>query len=379
MQRALHSVIKSDLAEKIVLLSGPRQSGKTTLALNLEKNHEYLNYDVLEDRAAIMQQSWRKDASLLILDELHKMKKWKLFLKGIYDRKKSRTNKWAAPILVTGSARLDIAKRAGDSLAGRHFSFRLHPFTLRELSQIAPQSTSLERLLNVGGFPEPYLSTKEEFPARWRRAHVDMILRQDVIDLEQVKEVNSLSTLFQLLRSRVGSTVSLNALAEDLQVDFNSVKRWISILENLYIIFRLTPWSKNIARSLLKANKFYFYDNGQVLGDEGAKFENLVACALLREVHWAEDTLGKELSLHYIRNKEKDEIDFCLVEKGQPVQLIEAKWDDEKPSKGFKVFDNLKSAKLKATQVVRAEIPTRDYPFGVRVTSADTWLRKLNL
>jgi hypothetical protein len=373
MKRALLEKIKNDLGKKIILLSGPRQSGKTTLSLSISSDVEYLNYDIPEHRVAIIKQSWRKDSQLLIFDELHKMPKWKLFLKGLYDQNKT------APILVTGSARLDIAKRAGDSLAGRHFSFRMHPFTLKELHQATPKLASLDRLLQLGGFPEPYLSKEENFAGRWRKSHLDLILRQDVIDLEQIREINQLATLVQLLRGRVGSTVSLNSLAEDLQVDFSTVKRWLSILENLYVVFKLTPWSKNISRSLTKAAKYYFYDNGQVLGDEGAQFENLVACAILREVHFAQDVEGREISLYYLRNKEKDEIDFCVVEKTKVSHLIEAKLADEKPTMSFKAFSLLKHDNLKSIQIVKNNIATRDYPFDVRVCSAEDWLKNFSL
>jgi predicted AAA+ superfamily ATPase len=378
MLRSLAPIIKSDLRNKIVLLSGPRQSGKTTLALSIDNSPEYLNYDVPEDRYTIINRSWRKDANLLIFDELHKMPKWKLYLKGIYDQRGHKP-----PILVTGSARLDIAKRAGDSLAGRHLALRMHPLTAKELCEVAPDLYSFEKLLNVGGFPEPYLSQDPDFAPRWRRSHLDLILRQDLIDLEQVREINQMSTLVLLLRKRVGSTVSLNSLAIDLQVDFSTVKRWISILENLYIIFRVTPWSKNITRALTKAAKFYFYDNGQVLGDEGARYENLIACSLLREIHWEQDVKGREISLHFIRDREKTEIDFCVVENGKILQLIEAKWSDEKPSSAFKAFEYLKHSKLQATQVVghqkTEKVTTRDYPFGVRVCSGPDWIRDLKL
>lgn len=344
------------------------------MAQSFDQDQEYLNFDIPEDRQAIMERSWRKDTALLIFDELHKMPRWKLYLKGIYDHKTKQP-----PVIVTGSAKLDIAKRAGDSLAGRHFSFRLHPFTMKELHQIAPDQLSFERLLTVGGFPEPYLSKNQHFPARWRRSHLDLILRQDLIDLEQVREINQLITLVQLLRTRVGSTVSLNSLAEDLQVDFSTVKRWISILENLYLIFRVTPWSKNIARALTKASKYYFYDNGQVLGDQGARFENLVATSLLREIHWEQDTKGRELALHFLRNRDGAEIDFCIVENAEITHLIEVKWNEEKPVRAFKIFRSSANSSCKAVQLIGKDVRTKDFPFGVRVCSADPWLRHITL
>ena len=254
MERYLENQIRDDLKEKIVLLSGPRQVGKTTLSKQLLPSYAYLNYDASTDRKIIQAQEWTRDTDLVVFDELHKMKRWKSWIKGIYD-----TEGISPAILVTGSARLDTYKKGGESLAGRFFPFRLHPLTVREIGKYLNEdsATALEKLLKVGGFPEPYLKNNETFAKRWRRTHTDIIVREDLLDLERVRDIKSIEILIDLLKARVGSTTSYTSLANDLQVSVHTIKHLLQILENLYIIFPVRPYHKNIARSLLKESKYY--------------------------------------------------------------------------------------------------------------------------
>jgi predicted AAA+ superfamily ATPase len=343
MERYLEKFIRKDLKEKIVLLSGPRQVGKTTLSRQLTTSPVYLNYDASSDRKMIHAQEWDRDAQLVIFDELHKMKKWKSWIKGIYD-----TEGISPPLLVTGSARLDTYRKGGDSLAGRFFYYRLHPLTVKEIctSLGEDSETALDKLIKLGGFPEPYLKDNETFAKRFRRIHTDTIIREDLLDLESVRDVKSIEILIDLLRNRVGSTTSYTSLAKDLQVSIHTVKHWLQILENLYIIFPVRPYHKNIARSLLKESKYYLYDTGSVEGDLGAKLENTVACALLRDLHFIEDTTGSRVALHYLRDKEKHEVDFLPVVDNTPLCMIEVKVGEENFSPSlFRFHRKLKDAK----------------------------------
>jgi hypothetical protein len=326
MIRYLEKHIRDDLKEKIIFLSGPRQVGKTTLSKQLISSHLYLNYDSTADRKTIKSEEWTRDVRLIIFDELHKMKNWKSWIKGIYDTEGIPPN-----LLVTGSARLETYKKGGDSLAGRFFSYRLHPLTVKEISTYLNESpkVALDHLIKLGGFPEPYLKKDEAYAKRWRRTHIDTIIREDLLDLEKVRDIKSIEILIDLLRSRVGSTISYSSLGNDLQVSINTVKHWLQILENLYIIFPVRPYHRNIARSILKESKYFFYDTGAVEGDIGAKLENTVACALLRELHFVEDTTGSRVALHYLRDKEKREVDFLLLIDKKPVKIIEVKVSDD--------------------------------------------------
>src|SRR5450759_3309580 len=252
MERSLTPFIKNDLPQKIVLLTGPRQSGKTTLSQMLVQNYDYFSYDLAEHRVALMEKSWRRDCELVVFDELHKMKNWKSWLKGIYDTKGLRPS-----MLVMGSARLDTARKVGDSLAGRFFQYRLHPLDIKEVKTVLAPEAAFDRLMQFGGFPEPFLKGEAIFYNRWKKSHHDIILRQDLRDLESVRSIADMETLIELMRRRVGSPVSHNSLAGDLQRDPKTIKRWLELLENMYVLFRVTPYHKNIARSLLKEPKYY--------------------------------------------------------------------------------------------------------------------------
>lgn len=375
MNRYLASYVIEDLGEKIVLLTGPRQVGKTTLSKMLCRSFDYLNFDNPEHRLALHDRSWDRKKELVIFDELHKLKNWKSWLKGVYDTEERRPG-----LLVTGSAKLDTYRKVGDSLAGRFFQFRLHPLDLKEISSMegaeAPPAI-LAKLLATGGFPEPYLKANERFYRRWQKSHLDIILKQDLIELENVQDVVGIETLIQMLRTRVGSTISYSALAGDLQVSDKTVKRWLTILENMYVIFKVTPWHKNIARAILKAPKFYFYDTGQVLGNHGVRLENLTACALQKEIHYQEDCHGRAFQLNFLRTKDGKEIDFCVsrreADRGKPLLLLEVKWTDDRPSTNFRAFAEY-FPQLEKVQLVGELGREKSYPDGLEIRRAANWL-----
>lgn len=335
MKRILSSSISKDLKKKLVLLSGPRQVGKTTLSKQLVTHFQYLNFDESEHRKIIKEKLWDRSTQLIIFDELHKKLKWKSWIKGVYD-----TEKIPPELIITGSARMDVFKRGGDSLAGRHFSYRLHPFTLKELKGQFDADEGLKRLMNVGGFPEPFLEGSEEFAKRWRKTHIDKILKEDLLELEQVRQIKSMEILVDLLSERVGSSVSFSSLARDLEVSPNTVKHWIQILESLYVIFVVPPYSKNIARAILREPKIYFYDVGRVKNDPAMRFENLVACSILKELHFGEDTRGEKNHLYYIRDKQKREVDFLVMRDKKIESLVEVKLSDDSFAKSLLHFTN---------------------------------------
>ncbi|MDX1957848.1 MAG: ATP-binding protein [Leptospiraceae bacterium] len=301
-ERLIFHPILQDLKSKMVLIGGPRQCGKTHLAKELLKSSDsqnnYFNWDSSEDRKIILAQKWNKDR-IVALDEIHKYPRWKNFLKGIYDTQKENHN-----FIITGSARLDIYKRGGDSLLGRYHYWRLHPFTLNELPKKISLDEAFQRLMKVGGFPEPFLSGNERTARRWRKERFDLILREDIRDLERVNEIQNIALLVDLLKSRVGSLIVVSNLAAELQVASNTVKRWIEILERMYLIFVVRPYTEKLSRAISKPFKVYFFDNADVEGDEGAVFENLVATHLLKKIQYIEDYEGYRMQLHFIRDKE---------------------------------------------------------------------------
>ena len=348
MERVQTAAIIEDLNKKMVILVGPRQAGKTWLAKHIARQFSsalYLNYDQMSDRKVIEGQNWLPSTELLILDELHKMPVWKNYLKGLYDTKPASMR-----ILVTGSARLDIFNHIGDSLAGRYFRHRLMPLSPAELSQ-ANMPVSINKLLTRSGFPEPYLTENDIDAERWRLQYLNSMLSTDVFEFDKIQNIKAIQLIFNLLRHRVGSPVSYQSLAEDAAVSPTTVKKYIEILEALYMVFRITPFAKNIARSLLKEPKIYFFDTALVEGDEGAKLENLVAVCLLKHVYAKYDYQAEDYQLHYLRTKEGQEVDFALVKNDEVEQMIEVKASDHSLSKALVTFH--KKYAYPAVQIVK--------------------------
>ena len=376
MKRYLEKYIQEDLDKKIILLTGPRQTGKTTLSKMLNPDYDYFNFDNPDDRLGLQERSWDRSKKIVIFDELHKLKNWKSWLKGVYD-----TEGIPPSILVTGSAKLDTYRKGGDSLAGRFFQFRLHPLDLKEIHNFLNPGnleTELDKLLISGGFPEPFLNGTTRFYNRWKKSHLDIILKQDIIDLENVQQIIQIETLIQLLKHRVGSPISYASLSQDLQCSDKTVKRWLTILENMYIIFKVPPFHKNIARAIQKAPKFYFYDTGQVIGDPGIKLENTVACAIQKEIHFREDCFGEEKKVYYLKNKDGKEIDFCTTANDSPSLMVEVKWKDGTLSSNFEIFKKF-FPQIKMIQVTKELRKEKTFPNGSEIRTAHKWLANLSL
>ncbi len=346
--RYITAAIKQDLQKKMVFIGGPRQVGKTTLAKKLlsTTNGRYFNWDYDQDRHNILQHNWSNNDDLLIFDELHKFPRWKSWIKGIYDVVGNQHS-----ILVTGSARLDVYRRGGDSLLGRYHYWRLHPFTLDEAPVGLNQYEVFDRLMTLGGFPEPFVSGDLRESRRWRRERFDRVLREDIRDLESIKNLQGISLLVDLLRTRVGGMIVVSNLAQDLQVASQTVKSWLDILERMYLIFRVLPYTQSIPRAILKPAKVYFFDNADTIDENGARFENFIATTLLKRLHYLEDYEGYRYELRYIRDKEGREIDFVILKDGIIEELIEVKYSDESLSRSLNYYANKLQVK-KTTQIV---------------------------
>ena len=374
MHRYLDQRVQADLASKMVFLTGPRQVGKTTLSRQLiaQGGGQYLNYDVAADRAIILNQRWSPQAPLLVLDEVHKMPGWKAWLKGVYDGKPP-----GQQLLVTGSARMDTFRQGGESLAGRFFGLRLHPISVREWCDHtgAEPEAALAHLLERGGFPEPCLAPDATEAQRWRRQYFDGLVRNDVLEFSRIQEVAAIRLFAEMLRSRVGSPLSLASIARDLAVSPVTLKKYLAILEALYIVFVVRPWHHNIGRSVLQAPKVYFFDTGLVEGDEGIRFENLMATALLKQVQWQHDVLGQEAGLHYLRTKDGAEVDFAISEGKRLTHLVECKFSDDKPHRALLRFAS-EQGPVQAVQVVR-NVRHAFVAGAVEVVPASAFLRGL--
>lgn len=373
MKRKQKKAILHDLQKKMVLLAGPRQAGKTTLSKEIAKKFKssiYLSYDHSEDRKIILEEAWLPSTELVILDEIHKMDQWKNYLKGVYDTKPEHQK-----ILVTGSARLEIFNQVGDSLAGRFFLHRLFPLSPVECD-FAQIPYSVDHFMERGGFPEPFLTRHSIDAKRWRQQYIDSLLHTDVLDYENIRSVRNIRLVFELLRKKVGSPVSYKSIARDIEVSSTTVKKYIQILEALYVVFVVPPYSNNIARSLLKEPKIYFFDNGFVKGDHGTTFENFVANCLLKHVHAKIDYQGEPYTLRYLRTKEKKEVDFAIVNEDEIEQMIEVKSTDHHISPHLKYFHE--KYNIPAIQIVK-ELKRERKEGNIEVHDGLKFLKTLDL
>lgn len=366
--RYLTKVIQDDLKKKMVILSGPRQSGKTTLSKNiLDSEGLYLNWDNRAHQKIIRDRSWNKEASFIIFDELHKNIQWKNFLKEVSDEFQN-----TPPVLVTGSARLDIFKNEGDALTGRYYHYRLHPIDLQESKRFLPNKNATERLehiIKTGGFPEAILNPEDA--DRLRIDRLNLVLYEDLRDLNKMPSTRGLKMLIELLRERVGQQVNESNLAQDIGVSPSTIRKWMVLLENLYVIFLVPPYSKGLARSIRKEKKVYFYDSANGL-NSGAVLENVAACSLLKYCHFMRDTKGKEMELYYFRDKEGREVDFVVTENREVKWLLEVKESDTQISKPLEYLHKKLQTK-NAYQLVK-NISIEKEVRGVKITSLAHWI-----
>lgn len=349
--RYLTQSIQRDLQETMVFLGGPRQVGKTTLATQLvgaSFPFSYFNWDKITERRQALKGMWPPDTPLIILDEFHKHTKWKSWIKGEYD-----THKGKYKFLLTGSARLDIYRRGGDSLQGRYHYYRLHPFSIAELAGIkmehqpgqelvfSSEKTApfQEILFTFGGFPNPLIKQNHREWRRWQNERLDRVLKEDVRDLSMIKDIGNLTLLAELLPERVSSILSINALAQDLQVNFRTIKNWLDVFERLYFCYRLNPFQSRKIASVRKEKKLYLWDWSPIL-DEGGKLENMVASHLLKFCHFLHDNDGWQAEVFYLRDNTGREVDFLVAVDHKPWFAVEVKTKRSEISKSLSYFQN---------------------------------------
>jgi len=327
---------------QMLLVSGPRQVGKTTLAREIiSKPDYYLNWDNPDHRQIVLSGSdqtaaylgldqLHKKPPVIAFDELHKFKDWKNWLKGFFDQYEKQ-----AHILVTGSARMDIFRKGGDSLMGRYFHYRMHPLSLREITTRissektiqttqAPEKTSLQQLLKFGGFPEPFLKAEQRFYNRWQKLRQQQLIFEDIRDSSRVQEIKQLQILSELLRQQSGQVTRYSTLAKQICVSVDTIRRWLDVLESFYYCYRIRPWYRNITTALRKDPKTYLWDWSQN-PNLGARTENLIASHLLKAVHWWTDSGLGDYELYYLRTKDQKEVDFLITQNNQPWFLVEVK------------------------------------------------------
>ncbi len=349
----------------MAFLTGPRQVGKTTLARNLAD--VVLNWDVPSDRRIIaaganeLAAHLRLDRAMprrqvVALDEVHKFPRWRNLLKGFFDAYHDR-----AAVIVTGSARFELARRGGDSLMGRYFVYRVHPFSVAEIASPDPpderticrpprliRREDLDALWRHGGFPEPFVRRTDGFSRRWRRLRAEQLVRGEIRDLTAIHQLDQVEMLARILAERSGRPLAFSTLAGEVGVSVDTIRRWIATFRVLYLGFVVRPWYRNIARALRKEPRWYLADWSGI-EDEGARFETMVAAHLLKAVEGWTDLGWGDFELRYLRDKDKREVDFLLVRDGRPWCLVESKLSDERPSPALSYYQ----ATLRAPHAVQ--------------------------
>ena len=334
-KRYLQSAIQKDALQKnkMVFISGSRQVGKTTLGKQfLEDKKNYFSWDQTEFR-----KTWAKFPEKILdhigngpilIDEVHKDKIWKRKIKGLYDRYHDELD-----IIVTGSAKLDIYRKGGDSLMGRYVPYRLHPFTVGEsINPPSPDqifkkprvSYPWKDLMNLGGYPEPLLRGRLSEAERWSRLRLDQIAYEEIRDIKMISQTHRLRLLLDLIPEKIGSLFSYNSLKEDVGVAYATVRDWVLLLSQVYYGFFIKPYSKSLKRSNRSNPKFYVYDILQIPKKE-QRLENLTALHLIKACHYWTDTAQGVFDLYFLKDKEKREVDFLITRNKTPWMLVECK------------------------------------------------------
>lgn len=389
-KRYVENALNEDLKEKMVFLGGPRQVGKTTLARYIAsqyKSHKYLNWDSRSHRRDILNDRWSPDNEVLVFDELHKYRKWKNLIKGVWD-----TRVPGQMIMVTGSSRLDVYRRGGDSLQGRYHYFRLHPFSLRELSGDLPfnlkfpegppelefigPGPEFQHLLKFGGFPEPCLAGKERTLKRWQRQRFERVFREDIRGLENVYSLSELELLGSMIPERVAAPLSFSSLSSDLEISPKTGKAWVEMLCRNYFMFRVPPYHRRLQRALKKESKYYLWDWSEI-PDPGARFENLVASHLLKYCHYYQDIFGIDAELYYLRDLEKREVDFLLTWEKTPWIVIECKRKPGGSLSAIRYFADRLNISERYLVVEEENVDYLDKTANVRTMSAGRFLTAL--
>ena len=373
-ERYLKNPVAEDLEDRMVFVGGPRQVGKTTFALTFlseptEKHPAYLNWDNITTRASLLRGELPPHERCLVLDEIHKFSRWRNLIKGFYD-----TNKNERSFIITGSARLDYYSRGGDSLQGRYHYYRLHPFSLSELNQ-DPSADDFKRLLRFGGFPEPCFRGEERFWRRWQLERTRRVIYEDIRDLENIKEISLLELLAAELPHRVGAPLSVKNLKELLQVSHETVERWLKIFERMYYCFRIPPYGPPTIRAVKKEQKLYLWD-WSLVPEPGEKFENFIACHLLKYCHFQEDIEGYRMELRFLRDTDRREVDFVVLKEGAPLFAVECKTGEKSVNPSLYYFQE----RIAIPRPFQVHQGKKDFEKnGVRVLPFRTFCKEIQL
>ncbi|HNS18744.1 MAG TPA: ATP-binding protein [Bacteroidales bacterium] len=349
--RILEDVISDRLfTGKTILLLGPRQVGKTTLIKGIFQKHAgrsfWMNADNPEDRAllnginSLRARELFLPGTLVVVDEAQRLENSGLTLKIIHD---------ACPdiqLVATGSSSFELTDKIKESLTGRKWSFRLFPISFKEIelhTNFLDLIRSLEVRMIFGSYPEVINQAGREKEVLHEL--ISDYLYKDVFTLKGIRKPEILEKLVKALAFQIGSQVSYRELSNLVQADKETVERYIYLLEEAFIIFRLTSFSRNLRSELKRSHKFYFYDNGirnavisqfnplSLRNDTGALWENL----LISERKKVNEYHRRYRNVYFWRTDRQQELDY-LEEYDGRLHAYEFKWQDSAPIRAAKAF-----------------------------------------
>ena len=345
INRSIEKDIKQRLYKgKAIVIMGARQVGKTTLLKKLFDNENdimWFNGDQSATRTLFDNISLTRikpiigNSKILIIDEAQRIKdigiKLKIIIDGIPELQ----------VIATGSSSFDLANKINEPLTGRKWEYRLFPFSFNELANttnVLDEMQSLPQRLVYGSYPEIINNVNDE--QRTLVELTDSYLYKDILEFDSVHKPDKLVNLLQALAYQIGSEVSYTELAQLTGIDVKTVDKYITILEQAYILFRLRSFSRNMRNELKNSRKIYFYDNGirnaiirdfspaEMRGDVGALFENYIISERIKRKSYTDNY---SLS-HFWRTNTQQEIDYIEEINGK-ISAFEIKWNPKRKAK----------------------------------------------
>lgn len=315
----------------VVTITGPRQSGKTTLCQHVFPDKKYVSLEDIDNRKYAMSDPrgfLSEYSNGVIIDEVQKVPDLLSYIQGIVDK-----NQIKGEFILTGSSQFELSRSISQSLAGRTALLKLFPFSYVEIYNSAEYSAEwVNKVLYKGFYPRIHSDDLDATEAM--SAYVETYVERDVRQFYDVKDLNLFSTFIKLIAARTGQILNYSNIADDCGVTIPTIKNWVSILEQSYIIFLLQPYHSNMKKRLVKTPKVYFYDVGLcaylngakqenhigALPNKGSLFENFVISEVLKMS--AHNSFKDEF--YFFRDKNKKEVDL-LINKGLKIYPYEIK------------------------------------------------------
>ncbi len=358
-QKQLENLRKLVVPGKVVVIYGARRVGKTTLLNRYigDKSTSdilFVNGDDIVARQYLESQSIEKlrdfvgNTSLLIVDEAQYIEKIGLNLKLIIDHVPN------IMVVATGSSSFELARDVGEPLTGRKFVLKLFPLAQMEISQIEKRhetQSNLEARLLFGSYPEVVTTRNNHLREEYMREMISSYLFKDILALEGIRYSNKLLRLLQLLAFQIGAQVSLTELGRQLAMSKNTVERYLDLLEKVFVIFRLSGFSRNLRKEITKSHRFFFYDNGirnalignfnplEIRNDVGQLWENYVIAERMKRQEYLRETTNS----YYWRTYDKKEIDLVEERRGK-LFGYEIKWTKSRAKAPKEWHDNYPAA-----------------------------------